>query len=193
MDLAHRGDDAEHLGREIPYDAVVLDLGLPVKPGLQILRDWRKDHITLPVIILTARNAWQEKVEGFKAGADDYLTKPFHFEELLARLRAVLRRSHTQEMASLDICGLQLDEDRQMCRVDNQNDVELTGTEFRLLRYFMSHPGKLLSKSRLTEHVYEFEDERDSNVIEAYVTRLRQKIGRDRIQTKRGQGYIFCP
>lgn len=111
----------------------------------------------------------------------------------MARLRAVLRRSQSHETRSLDVCGLTLDEERQTCRVDNQAEIELTGTEFRLLRYFMSNPGKLLSKSRLTEHVYEFDDERDSNVIEAYITRLRQKIGRERIQTKRGQGYIFCP
>lgn len=196
VDLADNGVDAEHLGREEAYDAIILDLGLPGRPGLEVLQHWREHAIDTPVIILTARDAWHEKVDGFKAGADDYIAKPFHVEELLARLQAVVRRSVTHSTGLLSACGLTLDEERKSCSRDNKGAVELTGTEFRLLRYFMLHQGKLLSKSRLTEHIYEFDDERDSNVIEVYVTRLRNKIGKDLITTRRGQGYVFgdpCP
>lgn len=196
VDLADNGVDAEHLGREEAYDAIILDLGLPGRPGLEVLRHWREHAIDTPVIILTARDAWHEKVDGFKAGADDYVAKPFHVEELLARLQAVVRRSVTHSTGVLSACGLTLDEERKSCRRDDNATVELTGTEFRLLRYFMLHQGKLLSKSRLTEHIYEFDEERDSNVIEVFVTRLRNKIGKDLITTRRGQGYVFgdpCP
>lgn len=190
-DLADNGVDAEHLGREEDYDAIVLDLGLPGRPGLEVLRNWREAGLRTPVLVLTARDAWYEKVEGFKAGADDYLGKPFHIEELLARLTALIRRSHDRAQAQLQARGLTLDEERQRLRLPAGGEIELTGTEFRLLRYFMLNPGKVLSKSRLAEHLYEFDDERDSNVIEVYVTRLRQKLGRDLIKTRRGQGYVF--
>jgi DNA-binding response OmpR family regulator len=196
VDVADNGIDGEHLGREESYDAVILDLGLPGRPGLEVLANWRAAAIGVPVIILTARDAWHEKVDGFKAGADDYLAKPFHVEELLARLQAVVRRSVTQSTGMLTVCGLSLDEDRRSCTRDDGTAIELTGTEFRMLRYFMLHPGKVLSKSRLAEHIYEFDDERDSNVIEVYVTRLRGKIGKGLITTRRGQGYVFgdpCP
>lgn len=191
MDVAENGVDGEHLGMEENYDAAVLDLGLPGRPGLEVLQNWRKAAIQTPVIILTARDAWHEKVDGFKAGADDYVAKPFHVEELIARLRAVIRRSVTQDAGSLSVCGILLDEERQVCNSQERSNIELTGTEFKLLRYFMLHPGKILSKSRLAEHIYEFDDERDSNVIEVYVTRLRNKLGRQLIRTKRGQGYVF--
>ncbi|MGB5474169.1 MAG: response regulator transcription factor [Gammaproteobacteria bacterium] len=196
VDVADNGIDGEHMGREEAYDAVILDLGLPGRPGLEVLARWRTDSIVTPVIILTARDAWHEKVDGFKAGADDYLAKPFHVEELLARLQAVVRRSVTQSTGTLAACGLTLDEERKSCSRDDGTEIELTGTEFRLLRYLMLHQGKVLSKTRLAEHIYEFDDERDSNVIEVYVTRLRGKIGKDLITTRRGQGYIFgdpCP
>jgi two-component system OmpR family response regulator len=196
VDVADNGIDAEHLGREESYDAVILDLGLPGRPGLEVLRHWRAASVDTPVIILTARDAWHEKVDGFKAGADDYLAKPFHVEELLARLQAVVRRSLTQSTGTLSACGLTLDEERKSCSRADGSEVELTGTEFRLLRYFMMHTGKVLSKTRLAEHIYEFDDERDSNVIEVYVTRLRGKVGKDLITTRRGQGYVFgdpCP
>ena len=175
---------------------VILDLGLPGRPGLEVLRNWRAASIQVPVIILTARDEWQQKVDGFKAGADDYVPKPFHIEELVARLRAIIRRSVTQETADLTVCGLTLDEERQACTREDGKMIDLTGTEFRLLRYFMLNPGKILSKTRLTEHVYEYDDEKDSNVIEVYVTRLRNKLGKELIRTRRGQGYIFgdpCP
>jgi len=196
VDVASNGVDGEHLGREESYDAVILDLGLPGHPGLEVLRNWRAGAIQVPVIILTARDEWQEKVDGFKAGADDYLAKPFHVEELVARLRAVIRRSVTQEAAALTVCGLTLDEERQTCIREDGTTVDLTGTEFRLLRYFMLNTGKVLSKTRLTEHVYEYDAEKDSNVIEVYVTRLRNKLGKELIRTRRGQGYVFgdpCP
>ncbi|HAJ91340.1 MAG TPA: DNA-binding response regulator [Gammaproteobacteria bacterium] len=196
VDIAVNGIDGEHLGIEETYDAIILDLGLPERPGLEVLRNLRAAATETPVIILTARDAWHEKVDGFKAGADDYVAKPFHVEELLARLQAVVRRSVAQATGSPAACGLTLDEERQSCNREDGSAIELTGTEFRLLRYFMLHQGKVLSKSRLTEHIYEFDAERDSNVIEVYVTRLRGKLGKELIKTRRGQGYIFgepCP
>jgi DNA-binding response OmpR family regulator len=170
---------------------VILDLGLPKRPGLEVLTNWRRKDNRVPVIILTARDAWHERVDGFKAGADDYLGKPFHLEELVVRILALLRRSHDMPGQSLQIGGLELDEERQQLHTPEGEIHQLTGTEFRLLRYFMLHPGKILSKTRLTEHVYEQDFDRDSNLIEVYVRRLRDKLGKERIQTKRGQGYVF--
>lgn len=191
VDLATNGLDAEALGDIEPYDLAVLDLGLPGRPGLQVLENWRVRGNRLPVIVLTARGSWQEKVEGFKAGADDYIGKPFQREELLVRIGAVLKRSQGVTAGRLSLAGLVLDEERQVVRLPDESECVLTGTEFRLLRYFMLHPGQVLSKSRLTEHVYEYDADKDSNVIEVYINRLRQKIGLDRIQTRRGQGYVF--
>lgn len=193
VDLADNGIDAEHLGRSEPYDAIILDLGLPGRAGLEVLSNWRGGGILTPVLILTARDAWHEKVDGFKAGADDYLAKPFHVEELLARLQALTRRSAGRAEPLLRAGGLRLDEDRQQLRLDDGSEVPLTGTEFRLLRYLMQHPGRILSKTRLTEHVYDQDFDRDSNLIEVYVRRLRDKIGREHIETRRGQGYVFQP
>jgi len=192
IDTADNGVDAEDLGAVEPYDAVVLDLGLPRRGGLEVLAHWRAAANKVPVIILTARDAWQEKVEGFKAGADDYLAKPFHMEELLARVSAIVRRRHDQAGGPLAVHGVALDEPRQRAR-RGEREAELTGTEFRLLRYFMLRPGQILSKTELFEHVYEGEAERDSNVIEVYVRRLREKLGDDLIETRRGQGYVFGP
>jgi two-component system OmpR family response regulator len=191
VDMADNGVDAEFMGDEEPYDVVVLDLGLPQRPGLNVLQNWRKRGNRVPVIILTARDAWHEKVEGFKAGADDYLAKPFHVEELLARINALIRRGHGQTGGELSVAGLTLNEDRQSVTAANGEDIELTGIEFRLLRYFMLNPGQILSKSRLTEHVYDFDSDKDSNVMEVYINRLRHKLGKDLIATRRGQGYVF--
>jgi DNA-binding response OmpR family regulator len=190
VDAADNGIDAEHLGEQEPYDAVILDLGLPGRPGLEVLSNWRRRGVGVPVIILTARDAWHEKVAGFGAGADDYVAKPFHIEELIARLRAVLRRGRQPAGGLLQGGGLALDEDRQTVK-RGDDVIALTGVEFRLLRYFMLHPGRILSQGRLTEHVYEFDADKDSNVIEVYINRLRQKLGRDVIRTRRGQGYVF--
>jgi two-component system OmpR family response regulator len=191
VDVAHDGVDGEFMGNEVDYDVVVLDLGLPKKPGLEVLASWRKQKNTVPVIILTARDTWNERVDGLRAGADDYLGKPFHVEELLARIDAMMRRRDGRADASLEVAGLILDEERQQVTDAAGESIALTGTEFRLLRYFMNHPGKVLSKRRLTEHVYEDEVDHDSNVIEVYVRRLREKLGSDLIRTQRGQGYIF--
>lgn len=191
VDLVDNGIDGQFQGEEEPYDAAILDLGLPGRPGLEVLQNWRKAGMQLPVIILTSRDAWHERVDGLKAGADDYVGKPFHKEELLARLDALLRRVQERNEPQLAVAGLTLDEDRQRVILADGEAVELTGTEFRLLRYMMINPGKLLGKSRLTEHVYEGDADRDSNVIEAYIKRLRQKIGKSLIETRRGQGYIF--
>ena len=192
VDVAADGVDAEFMGESEPYDVVVLDLGLPGRSGLDVLRHWRAVGNPVPVLVLTARDAWHEKVDGFKAGADDYLGKPFHVAELLARLQALLRRGVARPHGPLRVAGLELDEDTQTARVLATDETfELTGTEFRLLRYFMRHPGRVLSKARLAEHVYDFDTERDSNVLEVYINRLRRKFGRERIATRRGQGYIL--
>ena len=191
VDVANNGVDAEYMGDQEPYDVAVLDLGLPKRSGLEVLRNWRQRGNRIPVIVLTARDAWHEKVEGFKAGADDYLGKPFHVEELLARINALIRRGHGQAAGELRVAGLLLNEDRQSVTAETGGEIELTGIEFRLLRYFMLHPGQILSKSRLTEHVYDFDSDKDSNVMEVYINRLRQKLGKELITTRRGQGYVF--
>ncbi len=191
VDLADNGVDAEYLGNEMIYDVAVLDLGLPQRNGIEVLRNWRAAGNHLPVIVLTARNAWHERVDGFKAGADDYLGKPFHVEELLARITALLHRSSQHPGGKLHAAGLSLDEEQQTVTTEDGQTHKLTGIEFRLLRYFLLNAGHVLSKSRLTEHVYDFDSEKDSNVIEVYVRRLRQLIGSDRIETRRGQGYVF--
>jgi DNA-binding response OmpR family regulator len=191
VDIADNGIDAEYLGNENIYDIAVLDLGLPERNGIEILRNWRSKANPLPVIVLTARNAWHERVDGFKAGADDYLGKPFHVEELLARITALLHRSSQQPGGKLSVGGLSLDEAQQKVTTEDGHSHALTGIEFRLLRYFLLNPGKVLSKSQLTEHVYDFDSDKDSNVIEVYIRRLRQLLGKDCIETRRGQGYVF--
>lgn len=190
VDAVDNGVDAEFNAGEITYDVIVLDLGLPQRSGLEVLANWRRAHMQTPVLILTARDTWQEKVQGLQQGADDYLTKPFQEEELLARLHALVRRSTGTAGETLTVDGWVMDEASQSVSRGEQH-WQLTGTEFRLLRYFMLHPGRILSRSRLTEHVYEEDADRDSNVIEVYVRRLREKLGRDVITTRRGQGYVF--
>jgi len=191
VDLAENGRDAAFMGDEIAYDLIVLDLGLPERPGLEVLQAWRTGGNRTPVIILTARDAWHERVAGFKAGADDYLGKPFHVEELVVRIQALIRRSHEIIGNNIESGGLTLDEDQQQVMLPNRGTFELTGTEFRLLRYLMLNKGKILSKTRLTEHVYEQDFDRDSNLIEVYIRRLRDKLGKGVIETRRGQGYLF--
>ncbi len=192
VDIAHDGIEAEYLGNEALYDIIVLDLGLPKRSGLTVLQHWRANNLNTPVIILTARDSWLERLEGFKAGADDYLGKPFHVEELLARINAILQRSnHKAPSAQLEKSGLILDQSKQTITTPDGISHALTGVEFRLMRYFMMHPETILSKSTLTEHVYDFDSDKDSNVIEVYVKRLRKIIGKDHIQTRRGQGYVF--
>ena len=191
VDMAHNGIDGEFMGNAEPYDLIILDLGLPQRPGIEVLKNWRNKNNKVPVLILTARDAWHERVDGLKAGADDYLGKPFHMEELQARIDALVRRAHGNAVPGLQLSGVILDEERQIATDADGTEHELTGTEFRLLRYFMSHPGVILSKSRLVEHVYEGDSDRDSNVIEVYVKRLRNKLGQHLFETRRGQGYLF--
>ena len=191
VDIADNGIDAEFMGDEEPYDAIILDLGLPQRSGMEVLKNWRSKDNKIPVIVLTARDAWHERVDGFKAGADDYLGKPFHFEELLVRILALVRRNKNMSGDVLKSNGLVLNEELQQVCLGSGEPIELTGTEFRLLRYFMLNPDKILTKSRLIDHVYDQDFDKDSNLIEVYVRHLRNKIGKEKIVTKRGQGYIF--
>ncbi|KXJ46298.1 MAG: two-component system response regulator [Alcanivorax sp. Nap_24] len=191
VDWLADGRDALVRAHDDDFDLVILDLGLPGLDGLEVLRRWREQSLSMPVLILTARDSWAERVDGLRAGADDYLTKPFHPEELLLRVQAVLRRSHgSANQSRLRACGVELDEERQSAWLDQQ-EIELTGAEFRMLRYFMLNPGRLLSKIALSEHLYDGESERDSNVVEVHINRLRRKLGGQVIQTRRGQGYLF--
>lgn len=192
VDWLADGRDALVQGATEPYDLVVLDLGLPGMPGLDVLRQWRGDGLATPVLVLTARGSWAERIDGLKAGADDYLSKPFHPEELALRIQALLRRAHgLANHSELKAAGLALDEARQCVRRGDE-EVLLTAGEFRLLRYFMLHPGQILSKTQLNDHLYDGESERDSNVIEVHVNHLRRKLGREVIETRRGQGYRYA-
>ena len=191
VDWLADGRDAIHQGASEHYDLIVLDLGLPGIPGLEVLGQWRAGGLSTPVLILTARGSWAERIEGLKSGADDYLTKPFHPEELQLRIQALLRRARgLANQPKLKAAGLHLDEGRQ-CVSRGGEDIQLTAAEFRLLRYFMLHPEQILSKSHLAEHLYDGENERDSNVIEVHVNHLRRKLGRAVVETRRGQGYRF--
>lgn len=191
VDWLADGRDAQYQGLSEPYDLIVLDLGLPGLPGLEVLAYWRSQGMSTPVLILTARGSWSERIEGLKAGADDYLTKPFHPEELQLRIQALLRRARgLANQPKLEAAGLHLDENRQSVSRDG-TEIQLTSAEFRLLRYFMLHPQQILSKSHLSEHLYDGENERDSNVIEVHVNHLRRKLGRSVIETRRGQGYLY--
>lgn len=190
VDDAGDGERGEFLGSTEHYDIAVLDLGLPRLPGLEVLRRWRASGVMIPVIVLTARDEWHERVEGLKAGADDYVGKPFHVEELLARAQALLRRGVARGVR-LACDGVELDEEHQSAIIDGARTETLTGLEFRLLRCFMRHAGEVLSKTYLGEHVYGLDADPDSNVIEVYINRLRQKLRKDLIATRRGQGYVF--
>ncbi len=188
VDQAGDGEEGHFLGDTEPYDAVVLDLGLPGMDGLSILERWRKDGRIMPVLILTARDRWSDKVAGIDAGADDYLAKPFVIEELLARLRALIRRSTGHASNELEFSGLRIDTRAARVTIDG-NPIKLTALEYRLLAYLMHHQGRILSRTELVEHLYDQDFDRDSNTIEVFVGRLRKKLGRDLIQTERGLGY----
>jgi len=188
VDHAADGEDGWFLGDTEPYDAVVLDLGLPKKDGLSVLKEWRKADRTMPVLILTARDRWSDKVEGIDAGADDYVAKPFHMEEILARLRALLRRSAGRATDELTCGPVKLDTRSSSVTV-NDVPVKLTSHEYRLLAYMMLHAGRVISRSEIIEHLYDQDFDRDSNTIEVFVGRLRKKLGTDIIETLRGLGY----
>lgn len=193
VDLADNGHDAHFAGDIEPYDAVVLDLGLPKMDGLTVLKLWRAAGRTMPVLILTARDAWHEKVAGIDAGADDYLTKPFHMEELLARVRALIRRAAGQASAEM-VCGPLVLDTRRGRALVNGRALTLTSHEFRLLAYLMHRPGQIVSRSELVEHIYAQDFDRDSNTIEVFVARLRKKLPPELIETVRGLGYrLACP
>ncbi|HEX6142114.1 MAG TPA: response regulator transcription factor [Geminicoccaceae bacterium] len=192
VDLAHDGEDGLHLGDTEPYDAVVLDLGLPVIDGLTVLERWREDGRTMPVLILTARDRWSEKVAGIDAGADDYVTKPFHTEEVLARIRALVRRAAGHASAEISCGPVAIDTRSARATVGGQ-PVKLTAQEYRLLAYLMHHKDKVVSRTELTEHLYDQDFDRDSNTIEVFVGRLRKKLGVDVIETARGLGYRLRP
>ena len=189
VDKAFDGEEGLYLGETEPYDAVILDLGLPKVDGVAVLQAWRKAGKTMPVLILTARDRWSDKVSGFDAGADDYVVKPFHMEELLARVRALLRRAAGHATSEL-VCGpVRLDTRASRVVVDG-SAVKLTSHEYRLLAYLMHHQGRVVSRTELVEHLYDQDFDRDSNTIEVFVGRLRKKLGVDIIETVRGLGYI---
>ncbi len=188
VDCAHDGEEGHFLGDTEPYDAVILDLGLPKLDGVSVLERWRRDGRTMPVLILTARDRWSDKVAGIDAGADDYVAKPFYTEEVLARLRALLRRAAGHASAEIECGPLRLDTRSARVTVDGL-PVKLTSLEYRLLAYMLHHQGRVVSRSELVEHLYDQDFDRDSNTIEVFVGRVRKKIGSDLIQTVRGLGY----
>ncbi len=188
VDLAPDGEEGHFLGDTEPYDAAVLDLGLPKLDGVRVLEKWRNAGKDMPVLILTARDRWSEKVAGFDAGADDYLTKPFVTEELLARLRALMRRAAGHASAALECGDLRVDTRAARASV-NGEPIKLTAHEYRVLSYLMHHQGRVVPRTELVEHIYDQDFDRDSNTIEVFVGRLRRKIGSNRILTERGLGY----
>ena len=195
VDCSSDGEDGLFNAREYPIDAAIIDLGLPKLSGSDVIRTLRKEGSTLPILVLTARGSWQDKVAGLEAGADDYLTKPFHFEELSARLRALLRRSSTASATDQLSCGpIHIDFSKQQVSLHESN-VDLTTFEYRLLEHLMHHAGEIISKSALADYLYPHDDDRDSNVIEVMVGRLRKKLDPNAsllpIETMRGRGYRF--
>ncbi|HYD04983.1 MAG TPA: response regulator transcription factor [Reyranella sp.] len=188
VDVAFDGEEGHFLGDTEPYDAVILDIGLPQMDGLSVLEEWRRASRAMPVLLLTARDRWSDKVQGIDAGADDYLAKPFHMEELLARLRALVRRAAGHASNEITAGPVRLDVKAGKVTVDGQA-IKLTSHELRLLSYLMHHKGKVVSRTELTEHLYDQDFDRDSNTIEVFVGRLRKKLPEEVIHTVRGLGY----
>ena len=188
VDVAFDGEEGHFLGDTEPYDAIVLDIGLPQMDGLSVLEEWRRAGKTTPVLLLTARDRWSDKVQGIDAGADDYVAKPFHMEEVLARIRALVRRAAGLASNEIVAGSVRLDSRSGKVTVDGQS-VKLTSHELRLLSYLMHHKGKVVSRTELIEHIYDQDFDRDSNTIEVFVTRIRKKLGADVITTIRGLGY----
>lgn len=191
VDRAFDGEDGGYLGETEPYDAIVLDLGLPMVNGVTVLQQWRRAGKTMPVLILTARDRWSDKVAAFDAGADDYVVKPFHVEELLARVRALLRRAAGHATSEIACGPVRVDTRASRVLVDGQ-PIKLTSHEYRLLAYLMHHQGRVVSRGELVEHLYDQDFDRDSNTIEVFVGRLRKKLGVEVIQTIRGLGYVLA-
>lgn len=188
VDVAFDGEEGHFLGDTEPYDVIILDIGLPQMDGLSVLEEWRRAGKTTPVLLLTARDRWSDKVQGIDAGADDYVAKPFHMEEVLARVRALVRRAAGHASNEIVAGSVRLDARSGRVTVDGQA-VKLTSHELRLLSYLMHHKGKVISRTELTEHLYDQDFDRDSNTIEVFVGRLRKKLPDDCIQTVRGLGY----
>lgn len=192
VDVAYDGKEGQFLGQTEDYDAVILDLGLPERDGLAVLENWREEGNKVPVVVLTSRKTWREKVMGLRAGADDYLGKPFEYEELEARLEAVIRRSSGHARSVLTHGNLELDPASARVTLDGVR-VDLTALEYRTLGYLMRHEGEVVSKTELTEHIYHQDFDLDSNVIEVLINRLRKKLMPDLIRTRRGLGYQLGP
>ena len=192
VDSALDGEEGQFLGETEPYDAVILDLGLPKIDGVKVLESWREAGRVMPVLVLTARDAWSDKVKSFDAGADDYVTKPFHIEEILARLRALVRRASGHASSDLVRGPVRVDTRSGRVLVDGEA-IRLTSHEYRLMSYLMHHVGRIISRTELVEHLYDQDFDRDSNTIEVFVGRLRKKLGIDVIKTIRGLGYVLEP
>ena len=190
VDKALDGEEGHFLGDTEPYDAVVLDLGLPIMDGVSILEQWRRDGHKMPVLILTARDRWSDKVAGFDAGADDYVSKPFHMEEVLARIRALLRRNAGHATSEIE-CGPLVVDTKSARATINGKAIKLTSLEYRLLSYLVHHKGRVVSRTELVEHLYDQDFDRDSNTIEVFVGRLRKKLEVDILRTVRGLGYCL--
>lgn len=190
VDVVHDGVQAAHLGEVEPYDAIVLDIGLPGRDGLSVLKEWRATGVATPVLILTARDGWSERVDGLDAGADDYLTKPFHMRELSARIRAMLRRATGQANPVFEKDGVVFDSRTSRTMLEGL-PVDLTVQETAVLSYLFHHAGRLVSRTELSEHIYSHDSDPDSNTIAVFVTRLRKKLGAGLIQTVRGAGYTI--
>ena len=190
VDTAVDGEEGHFLGDTEPYDAVILDLGLPQMDGISVLEKWRRDERKMPVLILTARDRWSDKVAGMDAGADDYVAKPFHMEEILARVRALLRRSAGHAKNEIEVGPLRLDTRTSRVTVDGA-PIKLTSHEYRLLAYLMHHQGRVVSRTELVEHLYDQDFDRDSNTIEVFIGRLRKKLPSELIETVRGLGYCL--
>lgn len=191
VDTALDGEEGHFLGDTEPYDAVVLDLGLPRMDGISVLEQWRRNHRDMPVLILTARDRWSDKVAGMDAGADDYVAKPFHMEEVLARLRALLRRSAGHASSEIEVGPLRLDTKASRVTLDGAA-IKLTSHEFRLLSYLVHHVGRVVSRTELIEHLYDQDFDRDSNTVEVFIGRLRKKLPQGMIKTVRGLGYCLA-
>lgn len=191
VDTASDGEDGHHLGATESYDAIILDLGLPQLDGLSVLERWRKDGVTAPVLILTARDAWTEKVKGLRTGADDYVAKPFQMEEVIARIEALIRRAKGIASAVLTVGPLTLDSAQNMVFRDG-SPIVMTPLEYRLTAYLMMRRGAVISKTEITEHIYDQNFDCDSNVVEVLINRLRKKLGSGIIETRRGQGYVLA-